>query len=67
MTARLTFIVADDHPLFRGAIRETLRSIDEKVEILEAGDFDAAKKLVAETPDIDLVLLDLTMPGTSGL
>lgn len=67
MTARLTFIVADDHPLFRGAIRETLRSIDENVEILEAGDFEAAKKLVAETPDIDLVLLDLTMPGTSGL
>lgn len=67
MTARLTFIVADDHPLFRGAIKETLRSIDEKVIILEAGDFEAAKKLVAETPDIDLVLLDLTMPGTSGL
>jgi DNA-binding NarL/FixJ family response regulator len=67
VTARLTFIVADDHPLFRGAIKETLRSIDEKVVILEAGDFEAAKKLVAETPDIDLVLLDLTMPGTSGL
>jgi DNA-binding NarL/FixJ family response regulator len=67
VTARLTFIVADDHPLFRGAIKETLRSIDEKVIILEAGDFEAAKKLVAETPDIDLVLLDLTMPGTSGL
>mgnify|MGYP003428783470 FL=1 len=67
MTARLTFIVADDHPLFRGAIKETLRSIDEKVVILEAGDFEAAKKLVADTPDIDLVLLDLTMPGTSGL
>lgn len=67
MTARLTFVVADDHPLFRGAIKETLQSIDEHVHILEAGDFEAAKKLVADTPDIDLVLLDLTMPGTSGL
>lgn len=67
MTARLTFVVADDHPLFRGAIKETLRSIDEKVLILEAGDFETAKKLVSETADIDLVLLDLTMPGTSGL
>ncbi len=67
MTARLTFVVADDHPLFRGAIKETLRSIDEHVHILEAGDFEAAKKLVMDTPDIDLVLLDLTMPGTSGL
>ena len=67
MTARLTFVVADDHPLFRGAIKETLRSIDENVQILEAGDFEAAKKLVADFPDIDLVLLDLSMPGTSGL
>jgi DNA-binding NarL/FixJ family response regulator len=67
VTANLTFVVADDHPLFRGAIKETLRSIDGHVSILEAGDFEAAKKLVAETPDVDLVLLDLTMPGTSGL
>lgn len=67
MTARLTFVVADDHPLFRGAIKETLRSIDENVQILEAGDFESAKKLVADFPEIDLVLLDLSMPGTSGL
>ncbi len=67
MTARLTFVVVDDHPLFRGAIRETLRSLDENVCIFEAGDFDAAKKIVSQTPDIDLVLLDLAMPGTSGL
>lgn len=67
MTAKLTFLVADDHPLFRGAIKETLRSLDETVDILEAGDFDAVKKIVSEMPDIDLVLLDLSMPGTSGL
>ena len=67
MTAKFTFVVADDHPLFRGAIKETLRSIDADVEILEAGDFEAARKIVADTPEIDLILLDLTMPGTSGL
>jgi DNA-binding NarL/FixJ family response regulator len=67
VAARLTFVVADDHPLFRGAIKETLRSLGDEVHIVEAGDFEAAKKLVMDTPDIDLVLLDLTMPGTSGL
>ena len=35
--------------------------------ILEAGDFDGAKSLVAGNEDIDLVLLDLSMPGVSGL
>ncbi len=67
MTAGIIFIVADDHPLFRGAIKEALRAIGENVQIFEAGDFEATKKLVADTADIDLVLLDLTMPGTSGL
>ncbi len=67
MTARLTFVVADDHPLFRGAITQILRGVDAGVDILEVGDFESAKKLVGEVPDIDVVLLDLTMPGTSGL
>ena len=35
--------------------------------ILEAGDFDSAKALIAANDDVDLVLLDLSMPGASGL
>jgi DNA-binding NarL/FixJ family response regulator len=58
------FIIADDHPLFRGALRHALAA---EADIVEAGDFDTVKKLVAETGDIDLLLLDLTMPGASGL
>jgi DNA-binding NarL/FixJ family response regulator len=61
------FVIADDHPLFRGALKQALAGIGEDAEILEAGDFDVTKALVAGNDDIDLVLLDLTMPGASGL
>jgi DNA-binding NarL/FixJ family response regulator len=62
-----TFVIADDHPLFRGALRQALAGIGDASEVLEAGDFERTKALVAEHDDLDLVLLDLTMPGASGL
>lgn len=61
------FLVADDHPLFRGALRQALGGLGADCSILEAEDFDSAKALVASDEEIDLVLLDLAMPGTSGL
>ncbi|MCQ0987276.1 response regulator transcription factor [Jiella marina] len=61
------FIVADDHPLFRGALKEILTSLPEGADIVEAADFDEAADALARTPDADLLLLDLSMPGTSGL
>jgi DNA-binding NarL/FixJ family response regulator len=61
------FVIADDHPLFRGALKQALAGMADSVEILEAGDFDRTKTLVTGNEDLDLVLLDLTMPGASGL
>ena len=61
------FVVADDHPLFRGALKQALAGIEGENAILEAGDFDSTKTLIAENDDADLLLLDLTMPGASGL
>jgi DNA-binding NarL/FixJ family response regulator len=61
------FVIADDHPLFRGALKQALASFAENTGILEAGDFDSAKALIAANDDVDLVLLDLSMPGASGL
>ncbi|KXF79496.1 LuxR family transcriptional regulator [Paramesorhizobium deserti] len=63
----MKFIIADDHPLFRGALRQALTQKSRKADIVEAGDFDTVKKLILEAGDIDLLLLDLTMPGVSGL
>jgi DNA-binding NarL/FixJ family response regulator len=61
------FIVADDHPLFRGAIRSALMLASPGSDVAEAGTFEEATRLVVENPDADLILLDLNMPGSSGL
>ncbi|RVD52606.1 response regulator transcription factor, partial [Mesorhizobium sp. M7A.F.Ca.ET.027.03.2.1] len=50
-----------------GALREALAGIGNVAAIHEAGDFESAKALVVANEDVDLVLLDLSMPGASGL
>lgn len=62
-----TFVVIDDHPLFRGALRQALAQTGESHRVIEAGDVESAQSAIRNTDDIDLVLLDLAMPGTSGL
>ena len=60
------FLIADDHPLFRGALREAVSGLFADAEIAEAGSFDDAAALLDKDSDTDLVLLDLTMPGVRG-
>lgn len=62
----LSIIIADDHPLFRGALRQAISGMEGKNEITEAGDFTAAHDAASGNPAADLMLLDLAMPGVSG-
>ena len=61
-----TVIVADDHPLFRTAIKEALEADQGETNFLEANSFESLQELVDKNREVDLVLLDLHMPGVSG-
>jgi DNA-binding NarL/FixJ family response regulator len=59
-------VIADDHPLFRGALCEAVSGQFGSAEIAQAGTFDEVSKLLEKGGDVDLILLDLTMPGARG-
>jgi DNA-binding NarL/FixJ family response regulator len=65
-SARYRFVIADDHPLFRGAMREAVTTLFAASDVFEAGGFDDLQSLLERESDMDLVLLDLTMPGVRG-
>jgi len=59
-------IVADDHPLFRAALKQAVSQAVEDGEVLEADTIGGLQQLIEDHPDADLVLLDLNMPGAHG-
>ena len=63
----MKILVADDHALFRDGLRYLLGQLGEPVEVLEAKDGAAALELAGAHPELELVLLDLGMPGVDGL
>lgn len=66
MTDKSTFIVADDHPLFREALIHAIGNCVEEAAIIEADSVDTLQEVVQANPEADLLLLDLNMPGVSG-
>ncbi len=64
--AQYRLVIADDHPLFRGALREAVSGLFARADIAEAGTFDEVAKLLEGASDVDLILLDLAMPGVRG-
>jgi DNA-binding NarL/FixJ family response regulator len=65
-TTPYRLVIADDHPLFRGALREAVSGQFADADIAEAGAFDDVAAQLDRGGDVDLVLLDLAMPGVRG-
>ncbi len=61
-----TLLLADDHPLYRDAIKSALSVVMPDCQCLEAGDLNSTIALL-ESNDVDLLLLDLHMPGSQSL
>ncbi|WP_449446828.1 response regulator [Thermomonas brevis] len=61
-----TLLIADDHPLFREALRGVALRLLPDARIREAENAAALYALVDAEPDADLLLLDLNMPGVQG-
>lgn len=59
----MKILIADDHELFRDGLRHVLDQFEGPPTIIEASDFPQAIAAVQAEKDIDIVLLDLTMPG----
>ncbi len=57
------FLIADDHPLFREALRAALQTEFNKVVYLESDSFASTIEVIRKNRRLNLILLDLTMPG----
>ncbi len=61
-----TLLIADDHPLFREALRGAVQRVIPGVTLHEADSVEALYALAEQHNDADLVLMDLNMPGAQG-
>lgn len=62
----MRIVIADDHSLFRDGMRHVLSALSSEVTVMEAGTLDDVLTLIENSPELDLVILDLSMPGMNG-
>ena len=59
----MKILIADDHELFRDGLRHVLEQLESDVQVVEASDYPQAIAAAEAEENIDVVLLDLAMPG----
>ncbi|HEX2827644.1 MAG TPA: response regulator transcription factor [Burkholderiales bacterium] len=62
----MKLLVVDDHALVREGVKHVLLSMEDGVQVLEAGSAEEALRVVEDHADLDLVLLDVGLPGMNG-
>lgn len=60
-------LIADDHPMIREAIGAAITQAFEGTTVAETSDLNSTLQYAQDNPEIDLILLDLNMPGMDGL
>lgn len=63
----MKILLADDRPLFREGVKPVLFKLAPRVSLIEADDYPSAFAAMNKAKEVDLALLDLFMPGMSGL
>jgi DNA-binding NarL/FixJ family response regulator len=59
-------LIVDDHPLYREGMMSALRAQMDEVEVLGADSAEEGLEKLARDPEIDLVLIDVRLPGMDG-
>jgi two-component system, NarL family, nitrate/nitrite response regulator NarL len=67
LAAMPRILVVDDHPLYREGMMGALRAELAGVEVVGAGTAEEGLEVLAADPEVDLVLIDLRLPGMDGL
>ncbi|MCK4705752.1 MAG: response regulator transcription factor, partial [Gammaproteobacteria bacterium] len=61
----MKILMIDDHALFRDGLLLVLEDLTTEIETFEAGSYESAKSIMDEHNNLDLILLDLGLPGIS--
>ena len=62
----MNIILADDHSLFRDSMALWLKQLADDVRVIQASTYDEVVAFIGSEPSLDIVLLDLYMPGMRG-